>query len=308
MARTDVFECLSYGRACDGLSGREFRDLVLAISRKPGGLRAALGIVTMRLWSDQSANHEPLPEVHETGRVLLLELEFHHQHQRRATTTTREDYDLGVIVRASLPGPEGVSVARTLCRKLMTAAAKFDVSAYDYDDLMKSLLQVHPTVILDELFSGDVKSRKESVWLLHDLLHFHETLFDVLPDEVLLAWCDRDPAVRYPLAASVVPLFKQPGEGQPEEWITLTGTLLEKAPDPILVLNEVAQRLYPSSWSGSLATKLEGRLKLLNSLPGSNNAAFAAAMANEKARLQSSIDAERRQEKEEDRARNNRFE
>jgi hypothetical protein len=75
-----------------------------------------------------------------------------------------------------------------------------------------------------------------------------------------------------------------------------------------LVLNEIIARLHPTSWSGSLATKLEERLKLLNELLGGDAPALAEAVAEAKRKLQAVIDAERRSEREEDRARNNRFE
>ena len=107
----------------------------------------------------------------------------------------------------------------------------------------------------------------------------------MLPDEVLLTWCDRDPSVRYPLAASVVTLFKRLNEGVPHEWTPLARKLFGKASDPCLVFNEFVQRLYPSSWSGSLATKLEGRLKLLNC--PSNDAALTTVIAEAKGDLQS---------------------
>ena len=57
-----------------------------------------------------------------------------------------------------------------------------------------------------------------------------------------------------------------------------------------------------------MRTKLEGRLKLLNNLPGADAAAFSEPMAEARRRLLASIDAERKREQEEDRARNNRFE
>jgi NAD(P)-dependent dehydrogenase (short-subunit alcohol dehydrogenase family) len=303
-APINTFYSLAYGRTCDQIAGPQFRSLVLAIARKPGGCAVGLEMISMRLHSDHSAKREPLPEVREAGRLVLEEFEFHSKDGR----TTREDHELGIVIRASLAGPEGVSPAHALCRKFMAAAARHDISAYDFDDLMKGLLQVHPIPILDELFSGDVKSLEESVRLLHDLLRFHHPVLDVVPDEVLLTWCDRGPALRYPLAAAVATLFKRPKDGEPHEWTPLVRTLFEKAPDPLPVLNEIVQRLYPSSWSGSKATKLEGRLKLLNSLPGGDAPALAAAMAEARSDLQASIDTERKREKDEDRARSNRFE
>jgi len=303
-ATIEKFYYLAYGRASDTIPGAEFRDLVLAIARKPGGCPVALEIISMRLHADRSEKREPLPEVREAGRIVLGEFEIHSRDSR----ADREDHELGVIVRASLAGPEGAPVAQQLCRKLMAAAAKHEIGGYDYDDLMKGLLEVHPLSILDELFSGDANSQKESVRLLNNILRIHKNVLDALPDDIVLTWCDRNPALRYPLAASVVVLFKRPKEGAPHEWTPLVGKLLEKAPDARHILNEIFHRLRPTSWSGSLATKLEGRLKLLNSLPGGDAPTLAAAMAEASANLQARIDAERRHEQEEDRARSNRFE
>ncbi len=303
-APINTFYSLAFGRACDEISGPEFRDLVLAIARKSGGCPVGLQIISMRLHSDRSAKRDPLPEVRQAGRIVLEEFEFHGKDSR----TTHEDHELGAIVRASLGGSEGASVALRLCRKLMAAAASHHVSGYDYDDLMKGLLQVHPAAILDELFSGDAKSRRESVRLLRDLLRFHKTVLDGLPDEIFLTWCDRNPEVRYPLAASVGTLFKRPDEGKPHQWTPLAGKLLEKAPNACLVLNEIVPRFYPSGWSGSLATKLEERLKLLDSIPSGDAPALAAAIVKAKGDLQATIDAQRVRETEENRARSNRFE
>jgi hypothetical protein len=295
---------LAYGRVSDNVPGPEFRDLVLAIALKAGGWPIGLEMISMRLHSDGSAKRKPLPEVREAGRLLLAAFEIHGKDNR----TTREDHELGVVARVSLAGEEGASVAKALCRKLMLAAENHDVSGYDYDDLMKGLLEVHPITILDELFSGNAKSQRVSVRLLNNFLRFHKNVLGSLPDDIVITWCDRDPTVRYPLAASVVLLFKRPKDGEPHEWTPLAGRLLQKAPDPRLVLNEIVHRLRPTSWSGSLATKLEGRLKLLNSMPGGGIPILAASMAEAKRNLQASIDAERQSEREEDRTQSNRFE
>jgi hypothetical protein len=53
---------------------------------------------------------------------------------------------------------------------------------------------------------------------------------------------------------------------------------------------------------------LEQRQKLLSTLPGGEAPGLAATMAEAKARLQAMIDAERKSEEEEARARNTRFE
>ncbi|MEF3367374.1 hypothetical protein V3H18_12590 [Methylocystis sp. 9N] len=294
-----AFRSLAYGRVLDDLAGPEFRDLVVAILSKPEGCAVGLEIISLRFYSDASANREPLTEVREAGRIVLSEFTF-------ARSTAREDHELAMVIRGSLVGPEGIPVSRSLCRKFLSAAAKHEVSVYDFDAFMKGLLQLHPVPILDELFSGDAESCQLSVEVLSSLRHLHHLVLDVVPDEVLLQWCDRDPALRYPLTAAVATLFRRPKAGESHEWTPLTPKLLEQAPDPKLVLKEIIRRLYPSSWSGSLATKLEGRLKLLSSLPCSP--ALAAQIAAAKADLEVYISNEHRRELEEDRGRNNRFE
>lgn len=299
------FYGLAYGRACENVPGPQFRDLVLAVARKPGGCPVSIEIISMRLHSDRDAKRKPMPEVQEAGRMVLGDFEF----RRRDGRTTREDHELGIVVKATLGGPEGALVARQLCRKLLAAAGRHDIRAFDHDDLMNGLLRVHPAEVLDELFSGDAKDVKESVRFLQNLLRHRQNIFDGVADDAILEWCDRDRGTRHPLMAAVAVLFKRrDNSDEAIGWQPLVGKLLEKAPEPQLVLNEIVQRLHPSSWSGSLATVLEQRKKLLNSLPGIEVPGLAATVAEVDARLQKAIDAERRSEKEEDRAHNNRFE
>jgi hypothetical protein len=298
------FYSLAYGRTCDNVPGAPFRDLVLAIARKPGGGPVCIELISMRLHSDREAKRGPIPEVCEAGRIVLGGFEFHRKDNRAA----HEDHELGTVVRATLGGLEGPPVARQLCRKLMTASAKREIRAYDHDDLMNALLRVHAADVLDELFSGDAKSVKESVRFLQDILRHRKNIFDDISDDTLLEWCDQDPRMRYPLMAAVAVFFRGRDEDDASEWQPLIGKLLEKAPEPRLVLNEIIHRLHPSSWSGSLATALEQRKKLLRALPGIEAPVLAPTVAEAHARLQATIDAERRSEQKEAEARNNRFE
>jgi hypothetical protein len=144
---------------------------------------------------------------------------------------------------------------------------------------MKALLKVHPVAVLDELFAGDATARREGVRLLRKIMRYQAAVLDVLQDDVLLAWCSNDPAIRYPLAASVATIFKRPNDQEPYKWTPIAGKLLAGAPDPQLVVNEIVERFYPSSWAGSLATKLEEWLALLDSLPTRDDEALTLPIA-----------------------------
>jgi hypothetical protein len=102
---------------------------------------------------------------------------------------------------------------------------------------------------------------------------------------------------------AVIILFNGRDESDATEWQPLVGKLLEKAPDPRLALNEIVCRLHPSTWSRSLATVLEQRQRLLSTPPEVKTPVLVTTMAEAKARLQETINAERKREEEEASAR-----
>jgi hypothetical protein len=295
---------LAWGRASDAVPGPDLRELVLAIGRKPDGLPAALEIISMRLHADANDKRSTAPEVREAGRALLAQYTFHKKNSR----TTREGHELSVVIKASLAGSEGVPVVQRLCRDLMAAVAKHEVHAHDQGNLIKALFLVHPSLMLDELFSGDEQSRKVSISLLTDVNRFNKNTLDGIPDQVILDWCSRDPKIRYPIAAAGMTLFQRINDKEPHAWTDLARKLLENAPEPRAILDEIIFRLRPMSWSGSLATKLESRLKLLADLPVGDAPDLKVALEQAKDQLRKQIDGQRQRETQEDKARSGRFE
>ena len=162
------FQTLAYGRAADAMPGPPFRDLLFAIASKPGGLTVALEILSMRLFLDASDKRAPIPEVAEAGRVLLDAYEFHKKDRR----TDREDHELGRIAHVSLAGNGGIPIVRRIIQKMMAAVSRYEIHAYDQDDLMAGLFRVHPMVVLDEAFSGDAKARGNAVQVFADFQRF----------------------------------------------------------------------------------------------------------------------------------------
>jgi hypothetical protein len=306
LGKADItqFYSLAWGRASDDVPGPEFRDLLLAIASKPGGLTVSLEILSMRLFSNTADKQKPVPEVAEAGRVLLDAFEFHEKDGR----TDREDRELGRIAQLSLAGEKGIPIVQRIVRKMMVAVSRYDIHAYDQDDLITALLRVHPTIVLDEAFTGDEKARAKAVQAFVDFQRFHKNPLEVVPDEVSLSWCDADPSVRYPIMAASAGLFKRPTNNEPHEWLPLASKLLNKAPDAHAVLKEIVRRLRPWNWSGSLATKLEGRLKLLKRLPINQTPGLIDALNKAKADLLEWIATERKNEAAESRTRSSRFE
>ena len=115
---------------------------------------------------------------------------------------------------------------RRLCRDLIAGVARYEVSGHDHDELMSALFKVHPVDVLDELFCGDQASQKNGVHLMNDRLQFRKNPMSDVAEDVVIGWCDGDPATRYPLATAVALLFKRPFDKAPHEWTSLTKLLL----------------------------------------------------------------------------------
>lgn len=295
---------LAYGRACDPIPGPEFRDLILAVGRTPEGEAVALNILAMRIFTDRSDKREILPETIEAGRRLLAVLEIPEKNAR----VHREDHDLALVVSVCLAGAEGVLVAVGLCRKLIEAVNVRHVNPSDYADTMSALCKVHPAEMLDALFVGDDAARKRAVGVFAHSMRHSKNPLDAIPDAAMLAWCDRDPAIRYPIAAATATLFRRPDNHSPKSWTPLAAELLKRTPDPVGTLKVIIERLRPRNWSGSLATTMEGRLALLERLDVGGDATLAKAVSNAAASMRKDIARERQHETESERASSGRFE
>jgi hypothetical protein len=130
----------------------------------------------------------------------------------------------------------------------------------------------------------------------------------VLDDKVLLDWCEKNPGVRFPFAAGIALLFDRANDKAQHEWRSIAAELLARAPDSVAIFNEIKARLWPRSWSGSLASKFESRLQLLDELKIGADRALAVAFKEFRAELVETIGKQRERELREDRAESERFE
>jgi hypothetical protein len=94
----------------------------------------------------------------------------------------------------------------------------------------------------------------------------------------------------------------------PHEWQPIAKKLLERAPDPVAVFKAISPRLWPMSFNGSVASKFESRLQLLDKLEIGSDPALVGAVNEARAELAAEVEESRRSELEEDRAQSGRFE
>lgn len=293
-----MYRPLQMGRSADPIAGPDLKDLLLTIGGKEGGYDIAVEILAMRLHSYHLDKIDPPTAVVETGQELLRRLDFSAPH-------SREDHNLKAIARACLKNEAGSGVAGEICRKLMEDTASYNARAYDQHELITALLGLQPMAVLNALFSGDAKSRRSGCQIVADIARLEKNPLAAIPDDILIQWCEGEPSLRYPLAASVIAPFSP---GVPVQWTSAARRLLKQAPDRLAVFKELVDNFQPSSWSGSLATLMEARLPLLDDPEIAHDPLLGPAADERRAELRHMVENHRRYERERDKERDERFE
>lgn len=122
-----------------------------------------------------------------------------------------------------------------------------------------------------------------------------------------LTWCNINPEIRYPLAATVITFGRYAEESASHVWSEQANALLSNAPNPETVLTAFIARFRPMIWNGSRAALIEANARLLDSIAPMFPSLKPLAEAT-KARLAEEIATERRHETERDRIEDERFE
>lgn len=291
---------LACGRATDHLAGAVLKDLLLLIADQPDGFDVALGILFMRLHSDNSERRKHEPELLGACRELLRRVTF-------PTSSHRVDYHLAGIVKACLAGPDCGPMAAALAVRLKQAVTP-ETYSFDNAELLRALLELQPTAVLDALFAREEEGQRVVDCMFENLGDDRGSPADVISCEALIAWCEGDRERRYPIAASIITFAHRPEASGPQIWSEQAKALIARAPDPRAVLVVLIKRFRPMSWSGSRAALMDANARLLDSLEFLVPSDLMPFLTEAKAQLAQEIAGERQWEAGEDRARYQGFE
>jgi hypothetical protein len=275
--RAGMYIYLAYIEPLDSISARDLKKLLLEIAKMPSGHETASRILTSWLHSYEKENRTIEAELVDAGCELIRRVDF-NQHRHN------EGYYLGEIAGFCLRGPEGVSVVKVLCRNLKTAISNWEASASNYVRLLEGLFLAQPKIMLDSLCGETSEDLASGIAILGDAL-FRKQLLDLVPEELLIEWCDVTPEARYPAISGVVPIAHRASNTGPMKWTSIALRFLECSPDPAGILNKFVSHLMPSfGWTGEVETQLVDAIQLLDALE-IKYPALAPAIAQEKERL-----------------------
>lgn len=291
---------LRYCTLAADISERELAGLVEAIAARQDGTAVALEILAARLHLDRNGGTQH-PALVVTGRRLLGAL-------APGGLSKQKGRMLVELVAACTTGPEGEAVAEHLWQLIAdyVAAPDFD---HGLGEIMKALFKTQPDIALTA-FLKQIGPRRDGLgWSLVEGMEAfgRNPLNEVAPD-VVLAWCDHDPAVNYPLAAASVQFEGAAQETGRSSWNATAVQLMDRAPDRLAVLQRFVERFTPRSWSGSRAAIFSRRAQLLDVFVQDRDQGLAGYARSARDKLEREAEQERGWEANRSREQDERFE
>jgi hypothetical protein len=287
-AKIHTYQNLAWGRVHESISDDDLADLLKKLLSTEEGIGVVIEILKMRFYRPKEEFPEYSRKLIAVARDVLSLYSFPGERGRHSNP----DYDLAQIARICLNGNEGINAATEICQHLAEAINDNRIYAFDYPDLLNTLIRTHPSVFLNVFLGNKGIKGYQRRRMFADDLEMRRNPLNQISDDALLYWCDDDPEDRYPLIASVIQPFSESAETGRLVWKPIVYSVFENAPNLDVVLEHLADAIRPMSWSGSLADILRKRSVLFQSLYPHHNAEIRAWARGQYLALQEAIKRE----------------
>jgi len=294
------YRSLAYGRIFENISDYDLSELLKLISTKPGGDELAINILEMKIACYPEKDNTSNCIVY-AGQELLINYKFSREDKRGY----QSDYELANTIRVCFAGESGEAKAKVLCNRLAEAFLNYDIHFMDYGDVLEALAEIQPLVFLDAFLREDISTDYR---VGRDLSEYGGDPISKIDDETFIKWCEINPIVRYPIAASAIIPYRKREKDNLLEWTPLALKIIANSSDPIVILEEFKSSLRPMSWSGSRADIMQYRLSLISDLKKHEDALVADWAYKEEKVFGEEIRLEREWELKRESGRNERFE
>ena len=276
-------------------------ELIPLILRLEGGFDVALETVHMRIVQLRQDKEALSPELVTAGRIVVEAYEFDRRLNHDA-------HALEEVIEACLDSADAIPLVEMLLARLREAHANYSLGFTEENRILGALFAAQPTLLLNDLFASE---RQDGQTGFRDFFDHDDLLgspLDCIPETTLLAWCEEDSAVRFPLiAARMVPFSKAPNSDKPQ-WKPSALALLERAPNRIEVLKHYINHFEPMSWSGSRSATWEANARLLDHFENHLDIDLATFAKLQREELRRLLDDMKREELDSEKRENERFE
>ena len=289
-AKIHMFHCIALKHGHKSVSDDELALLLRKILSKEEGISIVIENLAMRFDGPDDKRSDYSSSLLDIGREALQVYFSHGVRKARSN----DDYCLARIARGCFNGQKGIEHARRVCLDISDGMKNYEISSFTYSELLGALAQSQTEVFLDTFLLGEHGAGNYlHTKMFSDDHQSRDNPFNQIDDEELVSWCDHDPGVRYPLLASAVGPFRKSDATGKYEWKPTVFTILERAPDLSVVLENLQTTMMPSTWCGSLADIMQEVSDLFLELREHHNPEIRLWAENRASHLQESIHRQR---------------
>ena len=288
-----ILRYLGHGKTHESINDTMFNELLSLIASKPDGLAVAIEILAMRLHGQDTSGYVCTEAIKTLGQELLNKVRFDHD---RSTQDRGLAYNLSRIAGTCLFGATAKAVARNLCIRLGQAFVEHKIYSKDYTSLLDSLASKQPLAFLEGFLGDNAVNKVRLKKVFSDEITHDSNPLSKISDNFILEWCKSNPNVRYPIVASCIASYKNGKDDEAVNWAPLALMIINTAPDPTAVLNNLKSAFSPRSWSGSRSKIMSKRLGLLSILKDHENPVVAEWARDNERIFEDEISSERRWE------------
>ncbi|MEN3760207.1 hypothetical protein [Aeromonas veronii] len=278
-------------------------DLAIRLLRKPRGFDVVLRALSMRLHGKESGDQLGL-DFRQIGlKAAILSLPKDH-----CDPSGMDDYNMECVINAALRFDGNEPEKQEWLDAIFAVVDLHYGDVHSYEGAIETTASLMPEAFLNRVFEGTEEQQKRR-WFFMCNSDLRFSPLSHINMDFLIAWCcaRNEPRVWGAIAASIN-LWDKDEEIEKLEISELALRLLEASPSPAIVLEIFAERVTPSSYSGSRAEVMQSREKAIRKLVEHERADISTAAQRVSANLIQLIERQKEREQREDMEHEQRFE
>lgn len=304
------FRQLGHGQAHIAISDPDLCRILICINRLDCGVLTSLDILGMRFFTEKDSGYRPSEELVSVGIESLLVFLTMHRNEVKGLPSHSIDLVLAVCISLSAARKKIVEIIDVLYEGLMS----YRLYNFEIINIIEAVVSNFPELLLDRIFRKDKPVEQACHMFFKDRVSREVSPLNAVPANQLVSWCGKDEH-KFQFIASAVTVYL-PTAGNPQSIDTPKGysisehalTILKAAASKAGIIEVFFEKIYPDSWTNSLADILELRAKAFSTLLDSPMLEVRVVVEEKNNLAGKLVKAQREKEASEDLRREQRFE
>ncbi|MGU5652295.1 hypothetical protein [Aeromonas allosaccharophila] len=299
-----MYESILWRDEYGDLSRGRVLDLAMRLLSKQGGSDVVLRALSMRLHGEEGTADKLGPDFRQIGlKAARLSLPKDH-----CDSYGGDGYNMECVINAALRFDGNEPEKQEWLDAIFAVVDLHYGYVHSYESAIETTAALMPEAFLNRVFEGtEEQQERRQFFICNRDLRFSPLAH--INMDFLISWCcaRNEPRVWVAIAASIN-LWEKDDEIEGLRMSELALRLLGSSPDPAIVLEIFAERVTPSSWSGSRAKVMQSRAEAIHKLVEHERADISTAAQTISANLVQLIERQKEREQREDMEHEQRFE